>query len=349
MIALGHANPASPRRSARRRRRCCTCPTSSPTRWRSRRRWSQPTCSREATGQRRPGRSSATPAPRPTRRASSWPASSAAEAATSSSAPYGSFHGRTLATLAATGQPAKHEPFHPMPDGFRHVACGDVDALDERRRRRRSARSSSSRIQGEGGVIPAPPGYLRRSARSATSGALLMIVDEIQTGFARTGRWFGFQHDEIVPDVVTMAKAMGNGMPVGAVLGAHRRRRGVRARRPRQHVQRHCYRHGSGRQRRDHRDAPDRRPGAGGREGCAPARPASEAYPASSAVRGQGLLLAAELDRSTTRRRCTAQLLDDGLVTNAVTPTALRFAPPLTVSRRGDRRGRRDARHGRCR
>ena len=127
----------------------------------------------------------------------------------------GSFHGRTLAALAATGQPTKHEPFQPMPDGFRHVAWGDLEALD------RAVDASVAAVlieavQGEGGVNPAPPGYLAgiREVCDAT-GALLMI-DEIQTGFGRTGRWFGFEHDGVVPDVVTLAKAMGNGMPVGA-------------------------------------------------------------------------------------------------------------------------------------
>ena len=76
-----------------------------------------------------------------------------------------------------------------------------------------------------------------------------MMVDEIQTGFGRTGRWFGFEHADVVPDVVTLAKAMGNGMPVGACWAAPRRRRGVPARRPRQHLQRHGARHRGGRAR----------------------------------------------------------------------------------------------------
>ncbi len=128
---------------------------------------------------------------------------------------FGSFHGRTLATLAATGQPAKHEPFAPMPDGFKHVAWGDLDAM-------RAAVDASvaaviiEPIQGEGGVNPAPAGYLQGIRDLCDEVGALMIVDEIQTGFARTGRWFGFEIDGVSPDVVTLAKAMGNGMPVGA-------------------------------------------------------------------------------------------------------------------------------------
>ena len=131
---------------------------------------------------------------------------------------FGSFHGRTLAALAATGQPTKHEPFHPMPEGFRHVAWGDADAL--------AAAVDGSvaavlvePILGEGGVHPAPPGYLAAIRRVCDESGALMMVDEIQTGMARTGRWFGFEHDGVAPDVVTLAKALGNGMPVGRLLG----------------------------------------------------------------------------------------------------------------------------------
>src|SRR5690606_22128177 len=127
----------------------------------------------------------------------------------------GSFHGRTLAALAATGQPAKHEPFAPMPEGFKHVAFGDLDAL------RASVDGTVAAvliepIQGEGGVIPAPPGYLEGVRRLCDEVGALMIVDEIQTGMARTGTWFAFEQagltGDAAPDVVTMAKALGNGM-----------------------------------------------------------------------------------------------------------------------------------------
>ena len=107
-----------------------------------------------------------------------------------------------------------------MPDGFRHVAFGDVDAA------RKAVGASVAAvivepIQGEGGVIPAPDGYLRELRAICDAAGALLIVDEIQTGLGRTGQWFGFQHDSVgrdgvVPDVVTLAKALGNGMPVGA-------------------------------------------------------------------------------------------------------------------------------------
>ena len=127
----------------------------------------------------------------------------------------GSFHGRTLATLAATGQPTKHEPFQPMPEGFRHVAWGDLDAM-------RAAVDGSvaavliEPVQGEGGVNPATAEYLQGIRALCDEVGALLMIDEIQTGFGRTGRWFGFEHAGVQPDVVTLAKAMGNGMPVGA-------------------------------------------------------------------------------------------------------------------------------------
>jgi len=241
---------------------------------------------------------------------------------------FGSFHGRTLAALAATGQPAKHEPFQPMPEGFHHVAWGDLDALT-------AAVDASvaavliEPVQGEGGVNPAPDGYLPGIRRLCDEMGALMIVDEIQTGFARTGRWFGFEHDAVAPDVVTLAKAMGNGVPIGACWA----RRDVAAVfEPGDHGSTY-----SGTaiataavnaviEEMRRIDAP----AVAARQGAKLAE-AVRAIPAVSSVRGRGLLLAAELDgvEAPTAYR---QLLDRGLVANAVTPTALRLAPPITVS-----------------
>ena len=242
---------------------------------------------------------------------------------------YGSFHGRTLAALAATGQPAKHEPFFPMPDGFRHVAFGDVDALV-------SAVDPSvgailiETVQGEGGVIPAPPGYLRAIRDLCDERGMLMMVDEVQTGFGRTGKWFGFQHEDIVPDVVTMAKAMGNGFPVGALWA---RTAVANAFQPGDHGSTYSgtalaaavVRAVINEMRR--LDAP----GLAATKG-AYLQGRLAAVPGVASVRGQGLLLAAELDAGRDAKQVFARLLDNGVVTNVVTPTALRFAPPLTVS-----------------
>jgi len=128
---------------------------------------------------------------------------------------YGSFHGRTLATLHATGQPSKHEAFQPLPEGFRHVAFGDVDDL-ERAIDPSVAAVMLEPIQGEGGVHPAGDDHLRAVRELCDERGVLLIIDEVQTGFGRTGRWMGHHHAGIRPDIVSLAKALGNGTPIGA-------------------------------------------------------------------------------------------------------------------------------------
>ncbi|MFN6119679.1 MAG: aspartate aminotransferase family protein [Actinomycetes bacterium] len=242
---------------------------------------------------------------------------------------YGSFHGRTLAALAATGQPAKHEPFFPMPDGFRHVAYGDLAALEAAIDPSVSAVIIET-VQGEGGVVPADPEYLRGIRRVCDERGMLLILDEVQTGFARTGRWFGFQHAGVRPDVVTMAKAMGNGFPVGAVWA---RTDVAAAFQPGDHgstysgtaIATAVVRTVIEEMRR--LDAPALAETKG-----ASLRAKLEAIPQVRSVRGQGLLLAAELGDGADAKAVYTELLARGLVTNAVTATALRLAPPITVS-----------------
>ena len=131
-------------------------------------------------------------------------------------AAFGSFHGRTMATLAATGQPEKHEPFQPLPEGFRHAAWNDVAAFE-------AALDPSvgavlvEPLQGEGGVNTADAGFLRDLRLLCDERGLLLVMDEVQTGLGRTGAWFGFHHAGVRADVVTVAKALGNGIPIGAV------------------------------------------------------------------------------------------------------------------------------------
>ncbi|HET7721978.1 MAG TPA: aminotransferase class III-fold pyridoxal phosphate-dependent enzyme, partial [Acidimicrobiales bacterium] len=128
---------------------------------------------------------------------------------------FGSFHGRTLATLHATGQPTKHEPFQPLPEGFRHVAWLDLEAVE-------GALDPSvaavllEPVQGEGGVNPATAEYFQGVRRLCEERGILFMVDEIQTGLGRCGTWFAHQALGVEPDVVTVAKALGNGMPIGA-------------------------------------------------------------------------------------------------------------------------------------
>ncbi len=242
---------------------------------------------------------------------------------------YGSFHGRTLATLAATGQPAKHEPFQPMPDGFRHVAWGSLDELAGAIDPSVSAVIIEP-VQGEGGVNPATAEYFRGIRRLCDERGMLMIVDEVQTGFGRTGRWFGFEHFGVVPDVVTMAKAMGNGFPVGACWA---RKDVASVFQPGDHgstysgtaIATAAVRAVITEMQRI--DAPALAVNQGAR-----LRAGLTAIPAVKEVRGLGLLLAAELGPGADAKTASTTLLSRGLVTNAVTATALRFAPPLTVS-----------------
>ena len=127
-----------------------------------------------------------------------------------------SFHGRTLATLHATGQTAKHAPFAPLPEGFEHVPYDDLGALDAALDPTRVAAVLLEPMQGEAGVIEPSSDYLGGVQQLCRQRGVLLMVDEVQTGLGRTGRWFGFQHGLVQPDVVTMAKALGNGMPIGA-------------------------------------------------------------------------------------------------------------------------------------
>ncbi len=242
---------------------------------------------------------------------------------------FGSFHGRTLATLAATGQPTKHEPFQPLPEGFRHVAFGDLDDLV------RAVDPSVAAIllepvQGEGGVHPADAEYFRGVRELCDERGLLFMVDEVQTGLGRTGRWFGFEHFDVRPDVVSVAKALGNGVPIGACWA---RSEVAAAFVPGDHGSTYGGQPLAASAARAVLDVMerDRLPEAAAAAGAKLAAKLEDLDGVAS-VRGLGLLLAAELDEGIDAKRAAAECLDSGLVVNAVTPTALRLAPPLTVS-----------------
>jgi acetylornithine/N-succinyldiaminopimelate aminotransferase len=241
---------------------------------------------------------------------------------------YGSFHGRTLATLHATGQPEKHEVFQPLPEGFRHVAWQDLDALE-------AALDPSvtavllEPVQGEGGVNPATAEYFQGVRRLCDERGVLFIVDEIQTGLGRTGEWFGFEHFGVRPDVVTLAKALGNGVPIGACWA---RDEVAEAFRPGDHATTFGGQPLAAAAARkvlevmEREDVPRRARDAGKRltDGLV-------GLPHVVGVRGLGLLLAAELAGCDAREVATAAL-EAGLVVNGLSPTALRFAPSLLIT-----------------
>jgi acetylornithine/N-succinyldiaminopimelate aminotransferase len=132
-----------------------------------------------------------------------------------------SFHGRTLATVTATGQARYSEAFQPLPSGFRHVSFGDIGAL-RRATGDRTVAVMLEVIVGEGGMLLHPPGYLEAVRGWCDEKNLLLILDEVHTGFGRTGHWFAYQAHQITPDVMTVAKALGGGLPIGACLASSR-------------------------------------------------------------------------------------------------------------------------------
>ena len=127
------------------------------------------------------------------------------------------FHGRTMGALALTGQPAKQQPFEPLPGFVTHVPYGDVDEL-ERAVTGETAAVFLEPIMGEGGVVVPPDGYLAAAREITRRHGALLAVDEVQTGVGRTGTFFAHRHDGITPDIVTLAKGLGGGLPIGACL-----------------------------------------------------------------------------------------------------------------------------------
>ena len=243
---------------------------------------------------------------------------------------YNSFHGRTLTTLAATGQPQKQETFQPLPTGFRQVEFANVDALAAAMDERVCAVLLEP-VQGEGGVQPAPAGYLEAVRALCDEREALLMMDEVQTGLGRTGRWFGFEHgDDVRPDVVTLAKALGNGMPIGACWA---RRDVAAAFKPGDHATTFGGQPLAARAAlavldvMERENVPLRSQEQGKRlmDGV-------RSLPGVVDVRGVGLLVAAELAEGIAAGAVAASCLDRGLVLNAVTPTSLRLAPPLLVT-----------------
>lgn len=240
----------------------------------------------------------------------------------------GSFHGRTLATLAATGQPEKQATFQPLPPGFSQVAPEDLEALAAAIEPTTVAVLLET-VQGEGGVRPLGERYLQGVRRLCDERELLLIVDDVQAGTGRCGRWFSWQDLGFVPDIATTAKALGGGLPIGACLA----RDAVAA----------AFRPG------DHATT-----FGGGPAICrgalavieeieqrallancaargAELRAALERVPGVSAVRGRGLLLGAVLERPCAEA-LVARALELGLVVNNVRPEVVRFAPPLSIT-----------------
>lgn len=232
------------------------------------------------------------------------------------------FHGRTMGALALTGQPDKQELFKPLPAGVEFYPYGDIEALRDMADESTAAIFLES-IQGETGVIPAPEGFLTDVRALCDELGILMVVDEVQAGMGRTGQWFGYQVEDTVPDVITMAKGLGGGLPIGACVAlptAQLLAKGM---------------HGT--------------TFGGNPVVCAAAnavietikaedilanvREQSEVFatlaehPSVTEVRGRGLMLGVVLDQP-----LTVDPLDYGLILNRPNPQVLRIVPPLNIT-----------------
>lgn len=243
-----------------------------------------------------------------------------------------SFHGRTMATLAATGQPEKNRSFEPLPPGFKHVPFDDIAALDAAVDEKTCAVMLEV-VQGESGVWPASPDYLAAVRRICDERRVLLIFDEVQTGFGRTGKFFAYQHSGVRSDIITMAKSLAGGFPIGAVIA---REEVAAAFSPGDHGSTF----------------------GGGPAVCAAALAAldvltddrlversatvgdyfrgrleslAEETGAIEDVRGLGLMLGLTL-KSADARQVVVAMLDKGFIINNVGSSILRFLPPLIIT-----------------
>lgn len=242
-----------------------------------------------------------------------------------------SFHGRTMATLTATGQPHYQEPFVPLPPGFVHVPFNDVEAIMQATTDKTVAVMLEP-VQGEGGVNIPDDDYLQRVRAWCDAQGLLLILDEIQTGLGRLGSLFGYQEYGVEPDVMTLAKGLGAGVPIGAFLA----KEACMALEPGDHgstfggnVLTTAAAYASTKYIIEH-DIPAhvKRMEA---HLLARLRALQERFAFVTAVRGKGLLAAMEFDGDLAGRVLT-QANAAGLLLNAVRPNTVRFMPPLTVT-----------------
>jgi acetylornithine aminotransferase len=243
----------------------------------------------------------------------------------------GGFHGRTMGALALTGQPAKQAPFEPLVPGVTHVPFGDLAALTAAVDGETAAVFVEP-VLGEGGVRPLPEGYLQAARDLTTRHGALLVLDEVQTGIGRTGSWFGYQQAGVTPDVITLAKGLGGGLPLGACIGLAGAGNLL-----------HAGQHGTT---------------FGGNPVCAAAALAvldtiaaeglcehaatlgketaagieALGHPLVDRVRGAGLLLGVGLTAEGAKA-VTAAAGRHGYLVNTVAPDTVRLAPPLVISR----------------
>jgi len=240
----------------------------------------------------------------------------------------GAFHGRTMGALSLTGQPSKREPFLPLIKGVKHVPYGDIDAM-RKAISKKTAMVIIEPIMGEAGVIVPPSDYLQQLRQLCDKNGSLLVIDAVQTGMGRTGDWFGHEYSGITPDVITLAKGLGGGLPLGAMIAL-----GKAA---------------------DLFQAGDHGSTFGGNPVTTAAGLAAIEYietkdilqkvekqgahlmqelaliPGVKEVRGAGLLIGIELE-SLKASDVSDAMRDAGILVNAANPTTIRIAPALIVT-----------------
>jgi predicted acetylornithine/succinylornithine family transaminase len=242
------------------------------------------------------------------------------------------FHGRTMGALSATMVPRYHEGFEPLVPGFVSVPFNDLAAV-ERAITPKTAAVFMEPVQGEGGIHPTDDAYLRGLRRLCDEREAWLMLDEVQTGFGRTGRWFAYQHAGILPDIVTLAKGMGGGVPIGAMIA-----------RPEVAEVLQPGTHGStfaggplvcaaalAVLRAIREDGLVDRASEMGTYLAAQLRDLAKVHPVITDVRGRGLMVAVGL--SVPSEPVVAACLERGLLVNNVQPKAIRLVPPLIVGR----------------
>jgi len=243
-----------------------------------------------------------------------------------------SFHGRTMGALAATMNPKYHEGFEPILPGFVETAFNELGAV-ERAVGPKTAAVLIEPVQGEGGIHPADDAYLAGLRRLCDARGLILMLDEIQCGMGRTGRWFAYQHAGIVPDVVLLAKGLGGGVPIGAVVA---REDVMQVLQPGTHGSTFggnplvCAAGLAVLETIEAERLVDNAKDTGAYL-MSRLRELAKTTPAVTGVRGRGLMVAAEV--AVPSDKVTAACLARGLLVNNVRPTAIRFVPPLIAAR----------------